>query len=125
MKGPLINEFGLKIEPPTLAPQDYSRPRDALFRAVGSASERQGADGMLAWIAMPGLVLRPGDITLRPSTLNRYSPFERPLQPGEPDSVLQSVLRAVRLGRPGRTAMPTAAAATVGGGAPVPRRTLV
>jgi hypothetical protein len=72
----VLNEFGLKIAPPTLAPQDYAGPRDALFRAVASASERDGVQGLLAWIALPGLVLRPRDFIVRPSALNRYGPIE-------------------------------------------------
>jgi hypothetical protein len=115
----VINEFGLKIEPPTLAPQEYARPRDALFRAVVSASEGAGVQGLLAWIALPGLVLRPGEFAVRPSTLNRYSPIE--IDVGRPARRVLFYDPSFALfvwGEQGELPLPTAAANAVAAFAP-------
>ncbi len=107
----VLNEFGLKIAPPTLAPQDYSQPRDQLFRTVVSASERDGVQGLLAWTALPGLVLRPGDYSVAPSQLNRYSPIEVDL--GSPARRILFYNPSFELfvwGKQGELPFPTAAA---------------
>jgi hypothetical protein len=72
----VIDEFGLKIDPPTLTAEDYSKPRDELYRAFVPEAEKDGAQGFLSWIALPDFVLRPGDYTITASRLNRYSPIE-------------------------------------------------
>ena len=72
----VIDEFGLKINPPTLAPTDYTRWRDELYSAYLPACEKEGVQGLLAWIVLPEFVLRPGDYAVTASHLNRYSPVE-------------------------------------------------
>ena len=110
----VLNELGLKIAPPTLEPQDYARPRDALFRAVVAACERESVQGMLAWIALPGLILRPGDFTVRPSMLNRYSPIEVDLRsPARRILFYNPSFELFAWGEHGELPLPTAAAATL------------
>lgn len=72
----VIDEFGLKLRPPTLDRDAYAGPRDRLFRSFIAAAERDGVQGLLAWLALPDLVLRPGDYSIMPSALNHYSPIE-------------------------------------------------
>lgn len=42
--------------------------------AVVAAGERDGVQGLLAWIALPGLVLRPGEYSLVPSSAQSLQP---------------------------------------------------
>jgi hypothetical protein len=72
----VVNEFGLKIDPPALDRAQYSGPRDTLYREFLMACQRNGTQGLLAWIAMPEFVLRPGDYTVAASHVNPASPVE-------------------------------------------------
>jgi hypothetical protein len=72
----VINEFGLKIDPPTLTTDEYSKPRDELYNAFVPAAEREGVQGILPWLALPSFVLRPEDYKIVASHLNPYSSIE-------------------------------------------------
>ena len=76
----VLNEFALKVKPETMRPQDYGPARDRLFERVLAEGEADGLQGMLAWYALPRMVLRPGQYEVRDSRLNPYSPIEVDLQ---------------------------------------------
>jgi hypothetical protein len=72
----VLNEFGLDLNPAGLVQQKEVAPREALFRMVARESAKAGVQGLLAWDALPRIRLRAGDYVVKPSQLNRYSPFE-------------------------------------------------
>jgi hypothetical protein len=72
----VLNEFGLKSQPETMAPAAYEKPRDAFYRVVAAAAQRDGLQGLLSWGALPGLALQPGDFTIAESHLNPSSRTE-------------------------------------------------
>ena len=77
-----VGEFGLKVTPSTLPREQYSRVRDFLFQGFLAEGERLGLQGLLAWAALPGLVLRPAHYWLLESKINPYSPVELDLEDG-------------------------------------------
>jgi hypothetical protein len=72
----VLNEFGLKLKPWTLTAADYRDFRDMLFERILDTGQRIGLKGFLAWLALPQVVLRPGDYKIVQSTVNRFFPVE-------------------------------------------------
>jgi hypothetical protein len=80
-----MNEFGLKITPETLAPEQYAAARDRFFQALIAEGQRLGLQGLLVWGAIPEVALRPGQYVVKESKLNQYSPVEVDIdKPGKP-----------------------------------------
>jgi len=71
-----LAEFGLKLDPETLDPGQYSDFRDELFQRVLAKGQVLGLQGALAWLALPQIVLRPGHFAIETSKENKYSPSE-------------------------------------------------
>jgi hypothetical protein len=110
----VINEFGLKIDPPTLTADEYSKPRDELYSAFVPAAERAGVQGMLPWLALPHFVLRPEDYTIVASHLNPYSSIEVDIKSsGRRLLLYEPFWQLFAWGRSGEEPSPTASAGTI------------
>lgn len=72
----VITEFGLPPPSSRPIPRQFADMRDEFFRAIVRDSESLGFQGLLAWGAVPELVLKPGKYIIIQSTLNKYSPVE-------------------------------------------------
>jgi hypothetical protein len=86
----VLNEFGLGISPETLDPERYSSARDRFFQAIIAEGQKLGIQGLLAWEALPKIVLIPGQYVVRERKLNKYSPVEVDID--EPNHTQRRVL---------------------------------
>ncbi len=110
----VINEIGLKIDPPTLTADEYSKPRDELYGAFVPAAEREGVQGILPWLALPSFVLRPEDYTIVASHLNPYGPIEVDIKSsGRRLLLYEPVWQLFTWGSSSEEPIPTAAADTI------------
>ena len=110
----VINEFGLKIDPPTLTSDEYSTPRDELYSAFVPAAERKGVQGILPWLALPSFVLRPEDYKIVASHLNPYSSIEVDIKSsGRRILLYEPVWQLFVWGRSGEEPVPTSSADTI------------
>jgi hypothetical protein len=114
-----FGEFGLKMQLETLTPAQYSGFRDRLFQRVLAAGPGLGLQGLLAWLALPEMVLRPGQYAVASSKLNPFSPIEVDMK--EPGGNLEHVLflnpsfSLFTWGTGGDTPYPTEAAKALAG----------
>jgi hypothetical protein len=75
-KPTVMNEFGLKVSPETLAPEQYSAIRDRFFQGVLSQGQKLGLQGVLVWGALPEITLVSGKYRILESKVNPFSPIE-------------------------------------------------
>lgn len=81
-----LGEFGLKLDPETLDPGQYSDFRDEFFQRVLAKGQVLGLQGALAWLALPQIILRPGHFSIETSKENKYSPIEVRVETSDGDA---------------------------------------
>ena len=89
----ILGEFGLQLKQETLAPGQYPQfaaLRDEFIKRVMTTGQTLGLQGALYWLALPGMILRPGHFSIEPSKENKYSPIE--LHVEQPDGRMHRVL---------------------------------
>lgn len=80
----VINEFGLINSPEALPFEQYTSIRDKFFQGIIPVMEQSGLQGLLAWDALPYVLLKPGHYLVKNSTVNSSSPIEVDIDPQDP-----------------------------------------